>query len=174
MQGNVVEHQGEEGFVGAPFHPEQGGDQAPQPAADNSGKKHDCDQQDVVPRTVVEREIGSADRASDNLPLCADVPEFHLEGEGDPKRGDQQRDHDLDRRLYRHLAAERARKDGPVDFKRVVPDQQDEHTARNQRENERLRAQQHDLAGGLFRPLDHPQQRFLAHISGLRAHEATS
>ena len=81
IQGDVVEHQGQQGFIGAEPGFEEGGNQPPEAAADHAGQQHGRQQQPVGPVAVKNAEIGGGDRAHDDLSLAADVPEFHLEGE---------------------------------------------------------------------------------------------
>ena len=84
MQRNVVEHQGEQGLVGAPLHLEGRGQQAPQAAAQSARHQHDQQQHPVVPVGEVQSEIAGEHRAHDQLALAADVQNFILKASVTP------------------------------------------------------------------------------------------
>ena len=132
-QGDVVEHQGEQGFVGAPPGLEEGGDQAPDAAHHDAGQGHHQKQgglgKGVSP---VQGEVGGPDGPHHDLALRADVPELHLEGGGDGQGGTQQGDGHPDGDPPDGGSPQGAGEDLLVHCQGVVPQNQNEQGAHGQ------------------------------------------
>ena len=114
------------------------------------------------PIGVEQRKIGGKYAAHNDLPFAADVPEFHLEGQGGPQGADAQGNGDFDGALHRDLAAERAVQDGSVNFNGVVADGQNEQAAGQNAQGHCAQAEQQHLTAAALRPLHHMKQRLAA------------
>ena len=126
--GHIVQHQGEQGLVGAPLGLEIGRNHAPQATGDEACNQHHGDQQPLRPRLSVgvsKEAAGNGTHA--NLSLCAYIPEPHTEGQGHTQSRNAQGNGVLHRILEGNRSTQGAGNHGAEDFKRIVSQPQQEH-----------------------------------------------
>jgi hypothetical protein len=78
--GDVVHQQGHDNFVDLPAGAQQPGNPGPQPAEQEGDQKHGGDHQDMVFNPGEQGDPGCATGSHVNLPLGADIPDLHPEG----------------------------------------------------------------------------------------------
>ena len=109
---------------------------------------------------MIQCKIGGKNCSHDDLPLCPDIPESHLKCHGNAQGRDQQRYHNADRSLDRHLTPEGSAYNCLIHSKWVKTDDQEEDSSCQQGKQHGSSAQDHGLFPGKLRPLHCTQQRF--------------
>ncbi|MPM87754.1 hypothetical protein SDC9_134854 [bioreactor metagenome] len=80
LNGDIVHHQREQGFVCIPACLKHGGNRTPDAAGHHAAKEHDHNQRKTRQRPAkVDHAGGSGEPADQNLSFRADVPETHFE-----------------------------------------------------------------------------------------------
>ena len=171
LNGHIVHHQREERLVGIPLRLEGGGDHTPDAAAHQTGRGHNQQQRGRGNGGAEGTHDSSGEHAADqNLPLRADVPEFHLEG-GSKADADAQQHHGVpDGDPAAALGAESTVKDSPIHFDGIqLCNRVDKSTADQKGEGNGNQPDAVSGGTGNTVALGDPQKRFfllpgLAHI----------
>ena len=132
-QNDIIQHQCKKRFVGSPFCLKRRGDRTPQTSRDRGSHKHG-DQQNRAGKilNLKKRKIGRRDGAGKNLSFRTDIPKLHFKSRSDRNRSAEKRYSDLCRGDAGRLGGKRSQHHIPINGKRIVPENQDQHTAGQQ------------------------------------------
>ena len=160
-QRNIVQHQCEQRLVRSPFRFTDRRKETINSSCHDRSKHHEQHQRKLrKDMSCKKSESAGCYRPHKDLPLAADIPEFHLKCKGDANRRDQQRHCNLDR-----LMDHRARSPCPfyhrdINRKRIMPQHKDHDSSGHKRQDKRYGA---DPPGFILRhriSLYHPYKRF--------------
>ena len=134
---HVDEHEAHENFVRMEAVTQKGRDAAPHGAPEGGGE-HDENHEGGARRRIGAKRHGAArDRARDQLPFGADVPDVRAEAHHQPHRAEEKRRHlDGDFRPTTHRR-KRFDEEGAKRHERILTEQHKEHGARNHRQQKR-------------------------------------
>ena len=166
VYGHIVEHQGEQGLVGAPLHLKRRYKHAVQAASQGPAQGHDqhhCRLGQAV--SQLHGYKGGPKGPHHELPFAADVPKPHFKGQGQGQRDDEQGDEQLDEILHRPPGVAAARdahgEHLPVEGERVHALDLEQHSTRRQGQHHRCHVGQHLPAGASTLPFDHAEHRLM-------------
>ena len=162
LHGDIVEHQGKQGFIGVPVRLEKRGDHAPDQAGGHARHGAECIHRPGGQVLSIDHHGGRGHGAHQHLSLRAHIPEPHTESGQHRKTHTKQNRRVAEGDPHAAVGAHRAVPDSRIDVERVHAGQaKDDGRAHQQGKYQRDQPHQHGPAQRHAVALDNMHQGFL-------------